>query len=136
MAYDSSRKFAPVSDRLDLIGKEVVDSAYRVHSQIGPGLLESVYEECLICDLRNKGLLVENQVEMPIRYFKHQLKSKLRLDILVEKSVILELKAVEKMIPLYEAQLLTYLKLSKRRLGYLINFNVPVVRNGIKRIIL
>ncbi len=98
--------------------------------------MESVYEECMICDLRNKGLLIENQVEMPIRYFDHQLKSKLRLDILVDKSIILELKAVEKVIPLYEAQLLTYLKLSKKRLGYLINFNVPVIRSGIKRIVL
>ena len=131
----SGKTFVPVPDHLDMIGKEIVDSAYRVHSQIGPGLLESVYEECLICDLCGKGLSVDNQVEIPIRYFENDLKSKFRLDLLVEDLIIIELKAVEKMVPLYEAQLLTYLKLSKRRLGYLINFNVPLIKNGIKRFV-
>jgi len=93
--------FEPVSDQLDLIGKQVVDSAYRVHSQLGSGLLESVYEECLIYDLREKGFFVNSQLEIPICYFDISLKSKLRLDIVVDNSVIIELKAVEKMIPLY-----------------------------------
>jgi len=128
--------FAPVSEYLDSIGKQIVDSAYRVHSELGPGLLESVYEECMIFDLIQKGLQVTSQVEVPITFSEQPLKSKLRLDILVEGSVIIELKAVEKMIPLYQAQLLTYLRLSKKRLGYLINFNVPLIKNGIQRIVL
>ncbi len=128
--------FEPVTERLDSIGKQVVDSAYRVHSQMGPGLLESVYEECLIYDLRGKGLYVKSQLEVPICYLETPLKSKLRLDIVVDDSVIVELKAVEKMIPLYQAQLLTYLRLSKKRLGFLINFNVPLIKNGIQRIVI
>ncbi len=128
--------FEPVTERLDSIGKQVVDSAYRVHSQMGPGLLESVYEECLIYDLRGKNFKVEKQVEVPITYFEQPLKSKMRLDVLVESSVIVELKAVEKMNPIYQAQLLTYLRLSKLRLGFLINFNVPLIKNGIHRIVL
>jgi GxxExxY protein len=128
--------FTPVSEYLDSVGKQIVDSAYRVHSQLGPGLLESVYEECMLYDLTRKGLLVAKQVEVPITFFEQPVRSNLRLDILVEKSIIVELKAVEKMIPLYQAQLLTYLRLSKKRLGYLINFNVPLIKNGIQRIVL
>jgi GxxExxY protein len=136
MEPDFPKIFDPIPIQLDRIGKEIVDSAYRVHSEMGPGLLESVYEECMIYDMRGKGLLVENQVEIPLRFFENNLKSKLRLDLLVEKSIVVELKAVEKIHSLFEAQLLTYLNLSKRRLGYLINFNVPLIKNGIRRIVL
>ncbi len=124
------------SAELENIGRAIVDSIFRVHNALGPGLLESVYEECLILDLRLRGLKVDSQYAVPITYLSHQLNSKLKLDIFVEKSVVLELKSVEKMIPLYEAQLLTYMKLSKSRLGYLVNFNVPLVKDGIKRIVL
>ena len=128
--------FEPVSAQLDSVGKHIVDSAYRVHSQMGPGILESVYEECMLHDLRGKGLRVDSQVEVSICFFETALKSKMRLDILVENSVVLELKAVEKMNAVYQAQLLTYLRLSKKRLGYLINFNVPLIKKGIQRLVL
>ena len=121
----------------DLVGKDIVDAAFKVHKSLGPGLLESVYEECMAHELAaNRGLKVERQVELPIRFDGLVLTSRLRLDMLVERSVIVEMKAVETMIPLYEAQLITYLKLTGLRLGYLINFNVALIKQGIKRMIL
>lgn len=127
-------KHEPLSEKLEGIGKEIVDSAYRVHKELGPGLLESVYEECMIYDLRRKGLQVDEQVYVPIKFDGQILKrNKLRIDLLVEGEVIVENKAVMDMNPLFEAQILTYLKLSKKRLGFLINFNVPLIKNGIKR---
>lgn len=129
-------EFRPIAQDIDVIGKEIVDSAFKVHNALGPGLLESVYEECMIHDLKSKGLRVANQLEIQIDYFGNPLKSKLRLDMLVEGKIIIELKSVERMIPLYESQMLTYLKLSKKRLGYLINFNVPLIKDGIKRMAL
>ena len=129
-------EFRPIAQDIDVIGKEIVDSAFKVHNAMGPGLLESVYEECMMHDLKAKGLRVANQLEIQIDYFGNPLRSKLRLDMLVEGKIIIELKSVERMIPLYESQMLTYLKLSKKRLGYLINFNVPLIKDGIKRIAL
>jgi GxxExxY protein len=124
----------PLSEKLERIGKEIVDSAYRVHKELGPGLLESVYEECMIYDLRRKGLSVDEQVYVPIEFDGKILKrNKLRIDLLVEDEVIVENKAVIDMNPLFESQILTYLKLGKKRLGYLINYNVPLIKNGIKR---
>lgn len=129
-------KHEPISDKLERIGKEIVDSAYRVHKELGPGLLESVYEECMIYDLRRKGLQVDEQVYVPIEFDGQILKrNKLRIDLLVEGEVIVENKAVVDMNPLFESQILTYLKLSKKRLGFLINFNVPLIKNGIKRFV-
>jgi len=129
-------KHEPLSEKLEGIGKEIVDSAYRVHKELGPGLLESVYEECMIYDLRRKGLQVDEQVYVPIKFDGQILKrNKLRIDLLVEGEVIVENKAVMDMNPLFEAQILTYLKLSKKRLGFLINFNVPLIKNGIKRFV-
>jgi GxxExxY protein len=126
----------PISEELERIGKEIVDSAYRVHKELGPGLLESVYEECMIYDLRRKGLKVDEQVGVPIEFDGQILKrNKLRIDLLVEDKVIVENKAVVEMNPLFQSQLLTYLKLSKKRLGYLINYNVPLIKNGIKRFV-
>lgn len=90
----------------------------------------------MVYDLTQKGLLVEKQVEIPIIYFEQTLRSRMRLDLLIEHDVIIELKAVEKMIPVYQAQLLTYLRLSKKRLGYLINFNVPLIKSGIQRVVI
>ena len=129
-------EFHPISEDLDVIGRKIVDSAFRVHNAMGPGLLESVYEECMIHDLKSKGLRVASQLDVPIDYFGNSLKSKLRLDMLVEGEIIIELKSVERMIPLYESQMLTYLKLSRKRLGYLINFNVQLIKDGIKRMAL
>ena len=121
------------SSREDEIGKAIVDAAFQVHKQLGPGLLEKVYEACLAYELQEKGLIVNRQVPIPITYKKIEFDEGFRLDILVENSIIIELKAVEKSNPLYEAQLLSYLRLTNRNLGYLINFNTPLFKQGIQR---
>ena len=105
--------YEPLSDELEQIGKEIVDSAYRVHKELGPGLLESVYEECMIYDLKRKGLKVEQQICVPIEFDGHLITNNLRLDLLVEDRVVVENKAVVEMYPLFESQLLTYLRLGK-----------------------
>jgi GxxExxY protein len=128
--------FLAVSSEMDRIAKEVVDAAFKVHSTLGPGLLESVYEICLAHELSKRGLKFENQVAFPIAYDGLLLDAGLRIDLLVENQLVVELKATETMHPLFEAQLLTYLKLTKMRLGLLINFNVPKIKDGIKRIVL
>ncbi len=125
-----------IPESLDQIGRAVVDSAFRVHSSFGPGLLESVYETCLEHELKKRGFDVARQVSIPIVYDGVKLEPGLRLDLVVDESVIVEIKAVEKMLPVFEAQMLTYLKLSAKRLGYLVNFNVPLIRDGIKRMAL
>ncbi|MDL1892661.1 GxxExxY protein [Sphingobacteriales bacterium CHB3] len=118
------------------IATEIVDSVVKVHKSLGPVLLESVYEICLFHELRLRGLKVETQLAVPIEYEGMQIDAALRLDLLVNSLVIVELKAVEKTIPLYEAQVLSYLRLMKKLLGFIINFNVPLIKDGIKRIIL
>ncbi|VGO15944.1 hypothetical protein PDESU_04533 [Pontiella desulfatans] len=129
--------YEPLTDELERIGKEIVDSAHRVHKELGPGLLESVYEECMVYDLRRKGLKAETQVDLPIEFDGHVLKgNKLRIDMVVEGKVVVENKAVVEMIPLYEAQALTYIRQGKMRLGYLINYNVTLIKNGIKRFVI
>ena len=126
-----------VRDKLELVGKDVVDAALQVHKAMGPGLMECVYEECMAYELStSRGLTVERQVELPIRYGVKELQSKLRLDMVVEGCVILELKAVEQLLPLHEAQLITYLKLTGTQLGFLMNFNVPLIKYGIKRMVM
>src|SRR5439155_23054915 len=104
------------------------------HRALGPGLLESVYELCLVHELTKRGLKVERQVSLPVVYDSIRLDAGLRLDIVVEDSVVVELKAVESMLPVHTAQLLTYLKLTGHRLGLLINFNVPLIKDGIHRL--
>lgn len=121
---------------LEALARVIVDAAYKVHTTLGPGLLESVYETCLAYELTKRGLNVQRQVIVPVIYDGVQLDTGLRLDLLVDNQVIIELKAVEKMNPVFEAQVLTYLKLSAKRLGFLINFNVPIIKSGIKRVIL
>lgn len=117
------------------ISGDIIDAAMRVHSVLGPGLLESAYESCLAYELRQRGHHVAQQVVLPVVYDGHKIDAGYRLDLLVADTVIVELKAVEKMIPLYEAQLLSYLKLSGKSIGLLINFHVPRLRDGIKRLI-
>jgi GxxExxY protein len=128
--------FEPVPADVERVAKVVVDAAYRVHKALGPGLLESVYEVCLAHELRQRKLVVATQVALPVVYDGAQLDAGLRLDMLVADCLIVEVKSVETMNPVFKAQLLTYLKLSSRRLGLLINFNVPVIKNGIKRVVL
>jgi GxxExxY protein len=118
-----------------LTGK-ILGCAYTVHSELGPGLLENAYEECLVYELTEKGLYVERQKRMPLVYKTVELDVGYRLDLVVENTVILELKAVEALAPIHTAQLLTYLNLSGLPLGYLMNFNVTSLKNGIKRFIL
>lgn len=130
------KEFDPISPEIENLAKEVVDAVFKVHSQLGPGLLESAYEACLTHELRKRGELVESQVLLPIAYDDLKLDVGFRIDLLVGHEIIVELKAVEKMNPLYDAQLLTYLKLAHKRLGLLINFNVPLIKDGIRRVIL
>ena len=119
----------------DLSGK-IIGAAIEVHRTLGPGLLESVYEDCMEIELGLQGLSVERQKTVPLYYKGHKLSTDLRLDLLVENQIIVELKAVTAMQPVFEAQLLTYLRLMNLHLGLLINFNVPVLKNGIKRMVL
>lgn len=130
-----AREFAPVGRRLDELAREAVDAAYRVHSHLGPGLLEHVYEVCLQHELKKKGLRVEAQLPMPVVYDDVKLECGYRIDLLMEKQLVLELKSVDALAPIHTAQTLTYLKLSKRRLALLINFNVPLIKNGIRRLV-
>ncbi|OAV75456.1 GxxExxY protein [Bacteroidales bacterium Barb7] len=115
---------------------EIIGSAIDVHRELGPGLLESVYEVCLVKELKSCGLTVANQVALPIKYKGELLHKDLFIDILVEDSIILELKSVTEVSNIHKAQLHTYLKLSDKKLGYLINFNVHLLKNGIHRYIL
>lgn len=118
---------------IEKIGKQIMDAAFEVHSELGPGLLESVYEICLVEELKERGLTVERQVKLPVVYKDKILQKEFIIDILVEKCVIIELKAVEMLLPVHEVQTLTYMKLADMKLGYLINFNVPLIKQGIKR---
>ena len=117
------------------IGKIVVDSAIRVHKALGPGLLESAYEACLAYELKKQALDVQTQVGLPLEYEDVVLDVGYRLDILIERKVILELKAVDRLMPIHEAQILSYLKLSKCKLGFLLNFNVYRMKDGIRRMV-
>lgn len=115
--------------------EKIIGAAIEVHKLLGPGLLESAYEECLAHELASANVLFQRQVPLPVTYKSLQLDCGYRLDFLIEKTVVLELKAVERLQPIYEAQLLTYLKLGGWPIGLLINFNVPVLKNGIKRMV-
>jgi len=114
----------------------IVGAAIEVHRQLGPGSLESAYEECLCHELHLLGLAFERQVALPVSYKGLQLDCGYKIDLIVEQEVIVELKSVERMLPVHEAQLLTYLKLSGKRVGLLINFNVPLLKQGIIRRVL
>ena len=128
--------FAPTSAEEERVAKAIVDAAYTVHKALGPGLLESVYEACFCHELGKRGLSYKRQVVVPIVYDGLTFDEGLRLDVLVEDLIICELKAVETMHPVFKAQILTYLKLTGKRLGFLINFNVPLIKDGIQRVIL
>ncbi len=134
---NSSRKkvFQPIAPNVEKIGKAVLNAAFKVHTTLGPGLLESVYETTMAYEIRKSELVVATQVALPILYDGQKLESGFRLDMLVEKCVIVELKSVETMNPIYEAQIMTYLRLSGVRLGFLINFNVKHLKDGIKRFV-
>ena len=120
----------------DGLSNKIIGCVIEVHKNLGPGLLESTYERCLAYELNAKGLKYETQKEIPIEYKGIKLDAGYRIDIMVENSVILELKSVEKILPIHEAQILTYMKLAETRTGLLINYNVLKVKDGIKRFVL
>ena len=134
--HHEDTKARRLDERVESIATEVVDSAFKVHSALGPGLLESVYEACLAHELHRRGIGFERQVSMPVHYEGLNLDAGLRLDLVVAGQIVVECKAVESLLPVHKAQLLTYLKLSGHRLGFLINFNVPTLKEGLRRIIL
>ena len=119
----------------DLTGN-VIGAAIEVHKYLGPGLLESVYEECLAAELRDRNINYERQKELPIIYKEKKLDCNYRVDLIISDSLIVELKACEQLQPIHDAQIITYLKLTGIKIGLLINFNVPVLKDGIKRIAL
>ena len=123
------------SELEEVIGKDIVDCSYKIHKELGPGLLERVYEVCLEYELRLKGYDVKRQVDIPIKYKEIIFEEGLRLDLLIEDKVIVEGKAVELVNPVWSAQIISHLKLLDKNLGYLVNFNVPLIKNGIKRFI-
>ena len=125
-----------LSPREEEIAAQIVNSAYQIHKALGPGLLEKIYEAFLCHELAKQGLTCQRQIDLPILYDGIVFDEGLRLDVLVEELVICELKAVDIVNPVWEAQLLSHLKLSGKRLGFLINFNVAVIKDGIRRMIL
>ncbi len=130
-----TKKYKPLPADLETFGKKIVDAAYTVHKNLGPGLLEKVYEICFCHEIKKRGLEYQRQVDIPVVYDGIIFNEGLRLDVLVENQVICELKAIETVNPVWEAQILSHLKLTGKRLGYLINFNVPNIGSGIRRFI-
>ena len=129
-------KYSPISAEEEAIGKAIVNAAYTVHKELGPGLLEKVYEACFCHVLTKNGLYVKRQLSIPIVFDTIIFDEGLRLDVMVNDLVIVELKAIEIVNPVWEAQILSHLKLTGKHLGYLINFNVPLRRDGIRRFVL
>ena len=128
-------KLVTLTPTEESIGKAIVNSAFLVHKSLGPGLLEKIYEVCLAHELHKAGYLVKRQVDIPIVYDGLVFDEGLRLDLLVNDLVIAEIKAVDQVNPVWMAQVLSHLKLTQRHLGYLINFNVPIIKQGIRRVI-
>lgn len=124
-----------MSKDIELIARDIVDSAFKVHSALGPGLLESAYQQCLVHELRKRGKKVETEVVVPILYDGEIIKTGYRIDILVEGEIIIENKTVESILPIHLAQMITYLKLKDRKLGFLINWNVKTIKSGIRRVV-
>ncbi|CAN5338603.1 GxxExxY protein [soil metagenome] len=126
----------PVSSEVNQIGRAVMDAAFTVHRELGPGLLESVYEQCLAIELIRAGLSVERQVVIPVEYRDERIDAGFRLDVLVERKVIVEVKAIDALASIHTAQLLTYLRFAQIRLGYLVNFNTTRLKDGFRRLVL
>lgn len=123
------------NDRLDEISRRIIGAAIEVHRHLGPGLLESAYQSCLAFELKQLGPKAEEQKPLPVVYKQVKLDCGYRLDMVVEDEIIVEIKAIEKLLPIHDAQLLSYLRLAKKRAGLLMNFHVPVLKNGLKRIV-
>ena len=119
----------------EALAKEIFLASLEVHKIMGPGLLESVYEMCLIRELQLRNIFTESQVAIPLQFKGFVLSKEYKIDILVEQELIIELKSVEALLPVHEAQLISYLKLADKRMGFLINFNVPIIKSGFKRFV-
>ena len=122
-------------EELNNISKIILDSCISVHKIMGPGLLESIYVECLVHELINRGLVVKTEVLIPLIYKEKELSKRFKIDVLIENEIIIEVKAVEILLPVHEAQIISHLKLADKRLGFLVNFNVPLLINGFKRFV-
>ena len=120
---------------LNILSSQIVDACVNVHKEMGPGLMESVYEYCLLKEFELRGIDAKNQVSVPLFYRGELLTKDYRIDILVEDEIVLELKSVDIILPVHEAQIISYLKLADKRLGFLLNFNVDLMKNGIKRFV-
>jgi GxxExxY protein len=121
---------------IEQVAAEIVDSAIKIHKALGPGLLESAYQHCMMYELRKRGLRVEHEVQLPIYYDHQKIDAGYRIDLLVEDCIIIENKCTEQLLPVHEAQLLTYLKLKGCKIGFLLNWKVKLMKDGIKRMIL
>jgi GxxExxY protein len=128
--------FDPIPVDVEILAKHSFECSLKVHRTLGAGLRESVYELCLKYELEKLGLQIENQIDLPVVYDGITLEAGMRLDLWIEKKLIIEVKAVERILPVHQAQLMTYLKLTGNRLGLLINFNIPLIKDGVKRIVL
>ncbi len=126
----------PVGESLELLAREVVDASFQVHKTLGPGLLESVCEACLCHELKKRNVPFRRQVVLPVVYDGMEIEAGLRIDLIVNDALVVELKAVDDLCDVHKAQLMTYMKLTRSRLGLSINFNVPVIKQGIRRVIL
>jgi GxxExxY protein len=122
-------------EEIELVATQLVDSMLAVHRELGPGLLESTYQACLAYELRDRGVEVRCEVELPVKYKGLDIEAGYRIDMLVADCIVIENKSVQALVPIHEAQLLTYMKLSGCRLGFLVNWNVPLIKDGIKRIV-
>lgn len=129
------RKYSDVPDQIDLLSKSVVDAVFHVHSNLGAGFLERIYEDCLCLELQERGIAFERQFPISVVYKGHKVTSDFKVDLVVEKAILLELKAVEKWNPVYDSQIYFHLKMSGIPLGFLINFNVPLIKEGIRRFV-
>lgn len=127
---------ATIPDAVNEVSGVIVDAAFQVHETLGPGLLERVYEQCLEYELNNRGFDVQRQVQVPLQYKKLQFDCGFRVDLVVNDAVLVELKAVESILPVHRSQIMTYLEITDLRVGLLINFNQAKIKNGIERLVL
>ena len=136
MNHEGRKEHEGLDSEVEVLARAVVDAGLKVHKALGPGLLESVYEHCLAHELQARGIEARRQVALPILYDGLKLDAGYRLDVVADEKIIIEIKAVEALTRLHEAQILTYLKLSGYRLGFLMNFNVPLFKQGLRRLVL
>lgn len=128
------KQYADMPDSIDILSKDIVDIAFQIHKEMGPGLSESIYEDCFVYELNSRNLNFERQRKVDVFYKGALMPSKFYVDLLIENKIVVELKTVEKLLPIHQGQIMSYMKLIASPLGFLINFNVPLIKDGIKRI--